>query len=128
MTIGGRHRRQIVQLRIRFTVPGKKRNTRTALFGKRAKLLNTIGPVTTAPQQTHDDQFGGRHGVGKIAVHRKRMVETEVIGDPNGRPMRRCKGGINSCGQQAYLGVRRCQNDDVAGWLPEIDSFVRIVE
>ena len=128
MTVGGRDSRQIVEFGIRLAVTGKERDRRAAGFGKCAKFLNTVGPVAAAAKQAHNHKFRPGHRVGKIAVHRERVVQAEIVGNPD---VQSCRLGIpclHGRRQQADLGIGRCQDDNIAGGLAEIDGLVGIVK
>ena len=61
-------------------------------------------------------------------VDRERMAEAEVIGNADFGHIAFSLPAGHRGGQQADLGIRRCQDHDIARRLAEIDGLVGIVK
>ena len=120
--------RKIVQLRVGTGVARKEGHRNPAGLCLGAKLLHAIGPVGAAAEEPDDNKPRAGNRVGDVLVDRERMAEAEVIGNPDFRHIPFCLPAGHRGRQEADLGISRCQDDDIARRLAEIDCLVGIVE
>ena len=114
-----------LQLRVGLIVSREDRVRDAAGAARRNRLLQTVGPVAAAAQQTQYHQARAADHLFDVQVHRHRMAELQEIGEAQARgTVRPSRLGGGEAGQ---LGVGGRQKHDVARRLAEVDRLSGIL-